>query len=128
MNRLFSSIVGVTFGALSALATSVRVENGRAYVRARGLAVVLWVAGIGSRIAFVLYSEHGGASTIAHFSAGHHITTMDAWIDGLVLMALAEVITRVGILVLRGHKALQAERASATMVASTLPVRQPAGV
>jgi hypothetical protein len=121
--------VGVTFGALSALATSVRVENGRAYVRARGLAVVLWVAGIGSRIAFVLYSEHGGASTIAHFSATHNITTEDAWIDALVLMALAEALTRVGFLVLRSYRALGAERASTgAMAPAPLPIREHAGV
>lgn len=121
--------IGVTFGGLSALTSSIKAENGRAYVRARGVAVALWIAGVGSRIAFVLFTEHGGASTIAHFSAAHHITTGDAWIDGLVLMALAEVITRVGVLVLRGYRAQAADRAAAgAMVASPLRVREPANV
>jgi MFS family permease len=111
--------VGVTFGGLSALATSIKTEAGRAYARARGLAVVLWIAGIGSRIAFVLYTEHGGASTIAHFSTDHHITTSDAWVDALVLMALAEVVTRVGVLVLRSRRALAAERGAKVLA----PVR-----
>jgi hypothetical protein len=102
--------VGITFGGLSALATSIKTEEGRAYARARGLAVVLWIAGIGSRIAFVLFTEHGGASRIARFSTGHHITTADAWVDALVLMALAEVVTRIGVLVLRSRPALAAER------------------
>ncbi len=115
--------VGITFGGLSALATSIKIENGRAYVRARGLAVVLWIAGIGSRIAFVLFTEHGGASTIAQFSVAHHITTGDAWIDGLVLMALAEVITRIGALVLRSHWALTAERAARTGGMVAAPMR-----
>ena len=108
--------VGITFGGLSALATSIKVENGRAYVRARGLAVALWIAGIGSRMAFALYTEHGGAATIARFSAGHHITTGDAWIDALVLMALAEVVTRIGVLVLRSRQALSTGRADEVRV------------
>ena len=121
--------VGITFGGLSALTSSVKTENGRAFVRARGIAVVLWIAGIGSRIAFVLFTEHGGASTIAHFSAAHHITTGDAWIDGLVLMALAEVITRVGVLVFRAYRALEADRAKpGAMVTPALRVREHAGV
>ncbi len=121
--------VGITFGALSAMATSVRTENGRAYVRARALAVLLWVAGIGSRIAFVLYTEHGGASTIAHFSATHNITTGDAWVDALVLMALVEAVTRIGLLVLRGHRALAAERAAAdAMVVAPSRLPQQVGV
>ena len=121
--------VGITFGALSALATSVRVEHGKAYVRARTLAVLLWVSGIGSRIAFVLYTEHGGAASVAHFSASHNITTGDAWVDALVLMALAEAVTRIGVLVLRSWRALAADRACAdAMVAAPLPVREHAGV
>jgi hypothetical protein len=102
--------VGITFGGLSALATDIKTEGKRAYARARGLAVVLWIAGIGSRIGFVLFTEHGGASTIARFSTDHRITTGDAWIDALVLMALAEVVTRVGVLVLRSRRALAAGR------------------
>jgi hypothetical protein len=121
--------VGVTFGALSALTTTVRVQHGKAYVRARTLAVLLWVAGIGSRIAFVLYTEHGGASTIASFSASHSITTGDAWIDGLVLMALAEVVTRIAILALRSYRAVAHDRAlTGGMVASPARLAQHVGV
>jgi uncharacterized membrane protein len=119
--------VGITFGTLSALATDVRVQDGKAFVRARALAVALWVAGIGSRIAFVLYTEHGGAPAIAHFSASHNITTGDTWVDALVLMALAEVVTRIGILVLRSYRAVSADRAI-VMVESPVRVPQQVGV
>jgi hypothetical protein len=112
--------VGITFGGLSAWATTVRTEGGTAFVRARGLSVVLWIAGIGSRMAFELYATHGGAPSIAHFSASHHITSMEAWTAALVLMALAEVITRVGILALRGHRAL----ATSSSLASVTPMQQ----
>ena len=117
--------VGVTFGGLSAFATSIKVENGKAYARARGLAVALWIAGIGSRMAFVLYTEHGGASTIARFSSAHHITTGDAWIDALVLMALAEVVTRIGLLVLRSRQALATDRSATAGAMLASPVRLP---
>jgi len=108
--------IGFTFGGLSALATSVRAEAGVAYVRARGLAVVLWIAGVGSRIAFSLYAQHGGGKSVAHFSAAHHITSITAWTDGLILMALAEVLTRLAILVWRGQQAVQAERTAGVPV------------
>jgi hypothetical protein len=111
------------------MATDVRTENGRAYVRARALAVLLWVAGIGSRIAFVLFTENGGASTIAHFSASHNITTGDAWVDALVLMALAEAVTRIGLLVVRGRRALASERtAPGAMVEAPISLPQRVSV
>ena len=117
--------IGITFGGLSALTSSVKAEGGRAYVRARGLAVALWIAGVGSRMAFALYTQHGGAPTIAHFSAHHQITSIDAWIDGLILMALAEVITRVGVIVLRSRQALVADRAARATAMVASPVRLP---
>jgi hypothetical protein len=115
--------IGITFGGLSALATSVRTDGGRyALARSRPLAVALWIVGIGSRIAFVLYSEHGGASHIASFSAHHNITSGDAWTAALVLMALAEVLTRVGVLVLRGRRALAQQNSAATPVTHKMTV------
>jgi hypothetical protein len=110
--------IGFTFGGLSALASSVRAEAGVAYVQARGLAVILWIAGVGFRMAFSLYAGHGGGKSVMHFSAAHHITSVAAWTDGLILMALAEVITRLAILVWRGQQAIRAERSAA------IPVRQ----
>jgi FtsH-binding integral membrane protein len=113
--------VGFTFGGLSALATSVRADGGRyAMARSRWLAVALWIVGIGSRMAFVLYSENGGESHIASFSQHHNITTGDAWIAALVIMALVEVVTRISVLALRSRRALAAQNASA--IVRTAPV------
>ena len=110
--------VGIIFGGLSALATSVRTDGGRyALARSRPLAVALWIAGIGSRIGFVLYSEHGGASHITSFSVHHNITTADTWTAALVLMALAEVVTRVGVLMFRAHRSLAAQSDSIAVAA-----------
>ena len=33
-----------------------------------------WVLGMGSRFAFAYWASHGGVSSIASFSASHHIT------------------------------------------------------
>jgi hypothetical protein len=107
--------VGITFGSLSAWATTIRTD-GRKYAlaRSRPLAVVLWVVGIGSRMAFALYAEHGGAPAIAHFSVAHHITGGDARTAALVLMALSEVVTRVLVLFVRGQRALAAGHSDST--------------
>ena len=42
-----------------------------ALVQAGWIAAGLWILGMGSRMAFELWSEHGGAPSIAHFSAAH---------------------------------------------------------
>lgn len=60
-------------------------------------------AGLGARMAFALWSDHGGAPRIASFSIAHQITGADAWVAALVIMALAEVLARLGILRLRAR-------------------------
>jgi hypothetical protein len=55
---------------------------------------VLWIAGVGSRMAFEEFTAHGGEARVVHFSVAHDITSQNAWVAGLVLMALAEVISR----------------------------------
>lgn len=96
--------VGLTLGALCALTTRLRRgPDGAALARAGAVAAVLWVAGIGARMAFALWSDHGGAPHIASFSIAHQITGTDAWVAALVIMALAEVLARLGILRLRAR-------------------------
>jgi hypothetical protein len=50
---------------------------------------------------FSLYAEHGGGGSIERFSASHHITSIEAWVAGLILMALAEVLSRSAVLAAR---------------------------
>jgi hypothetical protein len=121
------ALVGITFGGLSALFTTIRTDGGpHAWVRSRPVAIVLWVVGIGGRMAFALYAEHGGGPSIARFSADHQITTGDAWTAALVLMALAEVVTRVSVLFFRGRRALALQVRTDAEVAT--PVLQHAAV
>lgn len=52
---------GVVLGCASGLVTTVRAgPDGRPIAKAGPLAVVLWVLGTGSRLAFGLYALHGG--------------------------------------------------------------------
>lgn len=68
--------------------------------KATGLAALLWVVGMSARAGFALFAEHGGQAAIARFSAAHSLTGA-AWTDGLLLMALAEVLGRTSTLAWR---------------------------
>lgn len=93
------ALVGGALGVACSLATSVTV-GADGVVRSKGgaLAAVLWVAGVGARLAFELYATHGGARALGRFSVAHDITSGRAWVACLVLMALCEVVLRTGVL------------------------------
>ena len=88
------TLAGLTLGCLSAMCTRIYPGgDGQPVARATAVAAWLWVVGIGGRMAFVLYVQHGGRPTVAQFSAAHRLTGQ-AWVTGLVLMAFAEVVSR----------------------------------
>lgn len=94
---------GVVLGVACAMTTRVwRASDGHGYAKAGGIAAALWVVGIGSRLAFEEFWAHGGTHTIVNFSVAHDITGQSAWVTGLVMMALAEVISRLVVIRLRG--------------------------
>lgn len=99
--ELGGAIVGATLGALAALATSVTRTGATAVARAGAVAAFLWVVGIGARVSFSLWVGHGGSATIRQFSLVHHITGGPAWGTAFILMALAEVVTRTGVICLK---------------------------
>ncbi|MEY9875827.1 hypothetical protein ABH931_005333 [Streptacidiphilus sp. MAP12-33] len=100
---LFTGI-GVTFGLLGGLLTRVRTLDGSVRVKATAGAAALWVLSMGFRLGFAVWSSHtSGETQLAHFSAAHHITSGQAWVAALVLMALSEVVVRLGTIVLRGR-------------------------
>jgi hypothetical protein len=55
-------------------------------------------------MAFAFFSGHGAGPAIARFSAVHSITSTDAWVAALVIMALTEVTARLVVLRLRARK------------------------
>jgi peptidoglycan/LPS O-acetylase OafA/YrhL len=106
---------GLALGAFCALATHLRRgQHGIALAKAGWLAAALWIAGIGSRMGFAFVSDHGAGPAIARFSVAHSITGADAWVAALVIMALAEVIARLGVLRLRARILPAAARAERT--------------
>jgi hypothetical protein len=93
--------VGALLGALAAVFTSVTRDGaGFAVAKAGVAAAALWVLGVGMRLAFQLYVTHGGADSVGQFSSQHQLAE-NAWVDALILMALAEAVVRTGVLAWR---------------------------
>jgi len=91
---LGGALIGATLGAVSGVLTRVtRGADGVWLARATIGAAALWVLGVGSRLGFSLYAQHGGEHAIGQFSMTHHLTAA-AWVTALVLMSLSEVICR----------------------------------
>ena len=87
--------LGLVLGIACGATTRVwRASDGFTYAKAGVLAAAFWIIGIGSRLGFEEYVTHGGTKAIENFSIAHHITGQNAWVAGLVLMALAEVLSR----------------------------------
>jgi hypothetical protein len=99
--ELCGAAAGATLGALAAVVTSVTRTGATAVARAGAVAAFLWIVGIGARVAFSLWVGHGGASAIREFSLVHHITGGPAWGTAFILMALAEVFTRTGVIYIK---------------------------
>jgi len=95
---LLGSLIG--FGSGAAAIMRVR-SDGAVTVRAGWASAVLWVAGMGSRFAFVWWITHSGAHALAGFSAAHAITSGEAWTVALLAMALCEVAGRTAVLAAR---------------------------
>jgi hypothetical protein len=94
--------VGVVFGLFGGLLTRVRTLQGHVHIKATAGAAALWVASMGFRLGFAVWSTHpSGAAHLTSFSAAHHITSGQAWVTALILMAFAEVIVRLGTIAVR---------------------------
>jgi len=98
---------GLTLGTLSGVTTSVWHRGATVVSRAGLLAAFLWVLGMGARFAFAIWATHSGAATIGRFSARTGITGTHIWQFALVLMAYAEVLSRIGVLQVRRVRALR---------------------
>ena len=112
--------LGLILGVACGTTTRVwRGHDGLAYAKAGIVAAVLWIAGVGSRLAFEEFSTHGGMKAIVNFSIAHDITSQNAWVAGLVTMALAEVLSRLLVIRLRAARTHAAqEPAHAGLTAS----------
>jgi hypothetical protein len=88
---LVGGLIGVASGQTMLMR---RGPDGEVLARSGWASGFLWVLGMGSRFAFVVWITHSGASTIARFSAEHSITSAEAWTVALLAMAIFEVCGR----------------------------------
>ncbi len=98
-------LLGSALGLAGGLLTRVTARGGEAYVQARFGAAALWVGSMAARLGFIVWITHSGQGDLMRFSADHHITGATTWQDALVLLALSEVLVRVGTIVIRGLRA-----------------------
>jgi hypothetical protein len=113
-------VFGALLGVGAAQATFLRRRgDGVVTARAGWTAGTLWVLGMGLRFAFAVWVTHGGAASLAHFSAATSITSADAWTDGLLAMALFEVAGRTAVLASRRRR-LTGRRPAAMFAAGRL--------
>ena len=109
---------GAAMGMVGGLATRLRLgADGRPLGRAGWLAASMWVGGVGARMAFAVAASNGAGPAIARFSITHQITGSAAWVAALVMMALADVLTRLIVIWLRGRHLATGPAAITTPVA-----------
>ena len=61
-------------------------------------------------------ATHGAGPAIGRFSIAHHITGSGAWVAALVMMALADVLTRLAVVYLRGRRLAAAPAAAQALI------------
>ena len=116
---LLCTSAGAAMGAIGGLATRLRPgPGGLPLGRAGTLAAGMWIAGVGARMVFYFAATHGAGPAIAHFSIAHHITGPGAWTAALVMMALADVLTRLAAVWIRGRRLTAAPVAATTVQAA----------
>ncbi|MET9355864.1 hypothetical protein ABZY14_23210 [Streptomyces sp. NPDC006617] len=114
---------GAVLGVAGGVYTRIRALDGHLMIKAGAVSAILWVLGMGARMGFQVWVEHGGgADDVARFSIAHHITSDQAWVTAFVLMAVTEVVTRVATIYLRSRAGARAvaHSASAAPAASVL--------
>ena len=116
--------VGIAFGLAGGLLTRVRLAGDHVRIRATLGAAALWVTSMGFRLGFAVWSSHpSGGAHVARFSVEHSITSSQAWVVALILMAFGEVVVRLGTIVIRGQ--LLTARAGRGNVAAGQPAPRP---
>jgi hypothetical protein len=115
--------VGILCGFFGGLLTRVRHGEGHVWIKASVGAAALWVLSMGFRLGFAVWSSHAsGQSHLAHFSAAHDITSAQAWVVALILMAFGEVVVRLSTIVVRGRLAVTRARREEPVVAAAAPL------
>jgi len=107
---------GALLGLASGVTTRVWHDGRAVMVRAGVASAAIWVIGMAGRAVFQIWVNGSGATAVAQFSYHHSITSSAAWVDALVLMALAQVVVRVA--VISGRAALAARSGRVVLAAA----------
>jgi hypothetical protein len=103
------ALLGLAIGVASGQTVLMRRgQTGEVLARSGWASGFFWVLGMGSRFAFLVWTTHGGAHTIAQFSAQHSITSSEAWTVALLAMAVFEVCGRSLVQAARRHRLQEA--------------------
>jgi uncharacterized membrane-anchored protein YitT (DUF2179 family) len=109
-------LVGLVLGLLAGAFTRVWNRDGTPFAKATLVAAGFWVLGMGFRLAFQIWaSSSAGGADLQTFSLQHQIQE-SAWVDGLLLMAVGEVVGRTVLLFVRG-RVVAARRGAAVAAA-----------
>jgi len=100
--------VGLSIGVASGQTVRMRPGLDGVIARAGWASAIFWVLGMGSRFAFLIWVNNGGAATVGQFSAQHAITSGEAWTAALLAMAAFEVCGRTLVMAARRHQLQQA--------------------
>jgi hypothetical protein len=96
---------GAVAGITSGLSTHLWVREGQLAYQTGVLAAVVRVVGMGFLLILENWSYSSGDTRwIVQFSVAHDISTADAWVSDLLLMAVAQVVTGVGLLQWRRYR------------------------
>lgn len=96
-----ASAVGALLGVGSGICTRVWTVDEVVFVRAGAVAAVLWIVGMGFRLGFQLWAHSAsGAARVVTLSMQHDLDRA-AWVDALLFMAIAQVLVRAFVLVVR---------------------------
>jgi hypothetical protein len=99
------AVVGLVLGLATGLLTKVYRDQDKVIGKATGAAAVLWIIGMGSRLAFGIVALNGGAQAIGRLSDDMHLHSANTWPTALITMALCEVLSRTGVLLIRYQRA-----------------------
>ncbi|MET9558389.1 hypothetical protein [Streptomyces sp. NPDC006645] len=116
--------IGAVLGIAGGIYTRIRSAGGHLLIKAGAVSAILWVLGMGARMGFQMWTEHGGgADDVARFSLARHITSEQAWVAAFVLMALTEVVTRLATIYVRSRLVDRTQQVTAAVPTASLSGR-----
>lgn len=99
--------VGLGLGLGCGALTRVHHDGEKVVARATVPTAALWITGMAGRLAFGIIALNGGAEAIGRLSEKLSLHSENTWPTALILMALCEVLSRTGLLLLKYRTALK---------------------